>query len=83
MMFLPHINADGWSLLPDEATDLTLRQDYLDGMLATLTRLREIILMSPLSEVERQALLCELWNIQQHLSEFIHTLVANHLLRTN
>lgn len=82
-MLLPHMNADGWTLLPDEETDLTLRQDYLDGMLATLLRFREIILMAPLSEVERQALLAELWNIQQHLSEFVHTLVANRLLKTN
>ncbi len=82
-MFLPPLHADGWCLLPDEATDLTLRQDYLDGMLATLIRLREIICTASISEVERQALLAECWNIQQHVKEFVDTLLANHLLRRN
>lgn len=82
-MFFPQTNFEGWFVLPDEMIELALRQDWLDGMLATVKRLSEIIVTTPLSEVERLVLLSQLWNIQQHLRESVDRLIADRLLRNN
>ena len=82
-MFSPHPNNDGWAILPDEMTELALRQDCLDGLLATVQRLREIIATIPLSPVERQVLLSQLWHMQHSLREPVDSLVADRLLRKN
>lgn len=82
-MFSPHTNADGWVVVPDEMTELALRQDCLDGLLATVQRLREILATIPLSTVERQVLLSQLWLMQQYLREPVNSLVADRLLRNN
>ncbi len=82
-MFSPQTDADEWVVLPDEMTELALRQDCLNGLLATVQRLREIIARVPLSPVERQVLLSQLWRIQQYLREPVNSLVADRLLRNN
>lgn len=82
-MFFPHTNFEGWFVLPDEMIELALRQDWLDGMLATVKRLSEIIVTTPLSEVERMVLLSQLGNMQQHLRESVDRLIADRLLRNN
>jgi hypothetical protein len=82
-MYSPQTDTDGWVVLPDETTELALRQDCLNGLLATVQRLREIIARVPLSLVERQVLLSQLWRIQQYVKEPVNSLVADRLLRNN
>ncbi len=82
-MFFPQSGYEEWYLLPEEMTELALRQDGLDGMLATIQRLRQIVATVPLSAVERQVLLSQLWNMQMHLQETVNSLVADRLLRKN
>ena len=82
-MFSPHTNTDEWVIVPDEMTELALRQDCLDGLLATVQRLREILATIPLSTVERQVLLSQLWQMQQYVREPVNSLVADRLLRNN
>ena len=72
-----------WYCLPDEMTELALRQDGLDGMLATIHRLHQLVATAPLSETERQVLYSQLWNTQFHLQETVNSLVADRLLRKN
>lgn len=82
-MFSPQTDSDGWVAFPDEMTELALRQDCLNGLLATIQRLREIIAGVPLSPVERQVLLSQLWRMQQYLREPVNSLVADRLQRNN
>jgi hypothetical protein len=82
-MLFPRTGTDGWGSVPDEMTELALRQDCLNGLLATIQRLREIIATVPLSAVERQVLLSQLWQMQHFLREPVNSLVADRQARKN
>ena len=74
---------EGWYPLPDEMTELALRQDGLDGMLATIKRLHQIVATVSLSESERQVLLSQLGYMQWYLQEAVNSLVADRFTRMN
>lgn len=82
-MFPPQTDTNGWVGWPDEMTELALRQDCLNGLLVTIQRLREIIAKVPLSSVERQVLLSQLWQMQHSLREPVNSLVADRQARNN
>ncbi len=74
---------EGWHPLPDEMTELALRQDGLDGMLATIRRLHQIVATVSLSESARQVLLSQLGYMQWYLQEAVNSLVADRFTRMN
>jgi hypothetical protein len=82
-MFLPQQGPAAWPKLSDELTHLALEQDCLEQTLATIKRLREIVVAFPLAEHERQTLLYQLSHIRQHLEEAVNALVTNASSRTN
>lgn len=83
MMNLPQDPAEGWYPFPDEMMELALRQDGLDGMLATIKRLHQIVATVPLSDAERQVLLSQLGYMQWYLQETVDSLVADRFASMN